>query len=175
MTAGYHYDPEAERRSAMMRRKSLCNGQLTGRQCIYYWTHVEKVESNNPDNLKLGEIYRGCTYAPSIVHEMSEAQLATYCNQYKPRRRTLRVLLGLDADRGAYDPQLEMYDPLTPEQIRALQAESPAAPTNERDTTGMLVDQQVEAFKAEVGVGISASDALAALEENDQGIFGSKE
>ena len=175
--AGLIYDPESEKRSEMMRRKSLCNGQLTGRSCVHYWTHVEKVESNNPDNLRLGEVFRGCTLSPSIVHEMSESQLATFCNHYKPRRKTLKSMLGLEADRGAYDPMFEAYDPLTPDQIKELQKESDNLIDLEkanRETVGMATDapsaeDQIESFKKE----ISADAALEALEDDDgdQGIF----
>jgi hypothetical protein len=178
VAAGLIHDPEAEKRSVMLRRKALCNGELTGRACVHYWTHVEKVESNNPDNLRLGEIYRGCTLSPSIVHEMSESQLATFCNHYKPRRKTLLAVIGLEADRGKYDPFFEAYDPLTPEQIKELQKESTPVDLEKvnKQTVGMadssLSDQNLEDFQDEVKK-ISAKNALDALDndDEDQGIF----
>lgn len=129
---GLIHDPGAEKRSLMMRRKPLCNGEKTGRSCIHYWVHVEKVESNNPDNLRLGEIYRACALngASALhVHEMSESQLATVCNQYVPRRlpiwkRPLAVL-GLVEDPGKYEGSVEDYKPLSPEEIKELQRGSP--------------------------------------------------
>jgi hypothetical protein len=129
--AGLIEDPEAEKRSLMMRRKALCNGASTGRCCVHYWVHVEKVESNNADYLRRGELYRVCGYHPSIANEMSHEQLATECNQFVPRRLPMwkrpLALLRIVSDPGKYDPSFEDYQPLTPEQIQALQDEMPSS------------------------------------------------
>lgn len=186
--AGLIHDPGAEKRSLMMRRPALCNGQATGRCCAYYWVHVEKVESNNPDNLRLGEVYRGCTFAPSIVHEMTEAQLATVCNQYKPRRLPLwqRPLAALRVlkDPGRYDPSIETYEPLPPEQIRQLQAADEIADVPQvamvggvPGATAPMSDEQIATMRAQLAARagrLTASTAVRALDDNpdaDEGIF----
>jgi len=173
---GMIHDPEAEQRSIMMKRPALCNGQKTGRSCAFYWVHTEKVESNNPDNLRLGEIFRGCILHDSIVHEMSESQLATSCNQYKPRklplfRRALAVL-NLTEDPGKYDPTIEEYQPLSPEEIRELQKGSSDPLGRDDDAvaggvpgqTAPLTDDMLKALNGPREV--SADEALAALDED---------
>lgn len=177
---GMIIDPEAEGRSIMMQRPALCNGQKTGRSCVHYWAHAEKVESNNPDNLRLGELFRGCCFHTSIVHEMSESQLATVCNRYEARKLPVwqRPLasLGLVDDLGKYDPVFEDYQPLSPEEIRKLQAESPSAHVDQTPMTGgtqtPLTDAQIIAIDKSKKKEITAEEAIEALgEDEDQGIF----
>jgi hypothetical protein len=133
--------------------------------------HVEKVESVNADHLRLGETYRACILSPSIAHEMSDMQLATMCTQYTPRRLPLYkrplAVLGLVNDPGRYNPEVEEYKPLSPEEIKQLQAENPAAPAVTPAPSG---DDQVTALKKEIGL----DTALASMDE-DQGIFNDKE
>lgn len=158
-------DPGAEKRSVMLRQQALCNGQKTGRSCVHYWAHVEKVESHNPDFIRLGQVFRVCGFHPSLAHEMSEEQLAVRCNQYRPRRLPLwkrpLALLKLVDDPGRYQVEYEVYKPLTPAQVAALQAET---------TTDDLVAANIEQAEASLrAVGrekvVSVDDAL------DEGIF----
>jgi hypothetical protein len=174
---GLIHDPEAEKRSLMMAQKALCNGQQTGRSCVHYWVHAEKVESNNPDNLRIGEVFRVCApmgTSPTLGNEMSESQLATRCNRYEPRKlplfkRALKVL-GLPVDDpGVYDPEVEEYNPLTAEEIRLLQEGSsdPTAvaergPLTPGTTAPLTGDDAVADLKKEVA--ISLQEARTALE-----------
>jgi hypothetical protein len=186
---GLIHDPEAEKRSLMMARKALCNGQQTGRSCVHYWVHAEKVESNNPDNLRIGEVFRVCApmgTSPTLGNEMSESQLATRCNRYEPRKlplfkRVLKVLRFPVADPGAYDPEVEDYKPLTAEEIRELQAGSSdpthvaePGPLTPGTTAPITAEDAINSLKQEVV--ISLNDAKAALEEESgEGIFDKKD
>lgn len=177
----FHYDPEAEKRSLMLKQKALCNGEKNGRSCVYYWTHVEKVESANADNLRRGELFRACCYPGTgstlHVHELSSEQFATECNQFVPRKlpiwkRPLAVL-GMVADPGKYDAGYEDYNPLTPEEIRKLQKEHPSPEEDKSAIVGANDDPaaevgaaNIEAFKQE----FSLDDAMDALDA-DEGIF----
>lgn len=121
---GFFIDPNADKRSLMHAQPRLCNGQKTGRACVHYWAHNEPVESANSDVLRLGQLFRVCGVHPSIAHEMESHQLATHCNRYAPRRlplykRPLRWLRIID-DPGAYNPSVEEYRPLTPEEVKAI-------------------------------------------------------
>lgn len=177
---GFHYDPEADKRSLMLKQKALCNGQRNGRACVHYWTHVEKVESANSDNLRRGEIYRSCVFpgggAPLQSHEMSADQLATECNQFKARRLPIlqRPLawLGMVEDQGKYDPEYEDYKPLSPEEIKTLQAELPTPEADENAVVGGTPEAAIESFKKD----FSLDDAMSALDDNseDGGIFKEK-
>lgn len=180
----FHYDPEAEKRSLMLKQKALCSGEKHGRSCVFYWTHVEKVESANADNLRRGEIYRACCFPGTgstlHVHEMSASQLATECNQFKPRKLPIlqRPLawVGLKADPGKYDPNYEAYDPLTPEEIRKLQSETPSQ-TEDRQAVVGIGESNIAAFKEEVEQELSLNAAMDALEEDSGagGIFEDKQ
>lgn len=169
---GMIHDPEAESRSVMLKRPALCNGQKTGRSCVHYWAHAEKVESNNPDNLRLGEMFRGCGYHPSIVHEMSESQLATVCNRYEPRKlplfRRALVVLGLADDPGKYDPSFEEYQPLTPDEIKQLQDGSPSTQVEQVPMTGGAAQPLTDEHLAAAGIvarELTASEAVDALDD----------
>lgn len=198
--AGLIHDPEAEGRSIMMKRPALCNGQRTGRQCVHYWMHIEKVESNNADNLRLGETYRGCALdkTPAVlVHQMTANELAVVCNRFEPRRlpfykRPLRWLRLID-DPGAYKPDLEEYRPLTPDDIREIQTGSSDPLGRDQvpmtggipGVTAPLSDEAVEAMvaanakrreeQARAKRLLTADDAMAAIgakdKTPDQGIF----
>jgi hypothetical protein len=179
--SGMIHDPEADKRSIMMQRPALCNGQAKGRSCVHYWVHVEKVESNNADNLRLGEIFRGCVLHASLVHEMTASQLATICNKYTPRKPPIwkrpLVVLGLADDLGKYDPAVEEYNPLTPEEIRELQKGSKEV-TFDAVAGDHPAQENLEDFKDEVKKELTAEEAIEALGEDedaeDQGIFEKK-
>lgn len=116
-------DIEAETRSLMNKQPSLCNGESNGRSCVFYWAHVEKVESGNADHLRLGQVFRICGYHPSLALEMDK--LAVRCNRYEPRRlpmwkRPLALLRIID-DPGRFQEDYEVYKPLTPADVQALQ------------------------------------------------------
>lgn len=122
---GLVHDPEAAGRSLMMAQKSLCNGEKTGRVCAHYWAHCEKVESNNPDNLKFGQLFRVCMVFNAIAYEMGFDQLATVCNRYRPAHlpiwRQILIWLGLSKNPLGYNEEMEGYNPLTSAEIRTLQ------------------------------------------------------
>jgi hypothetical protein len=165
--AGLVVDPEAEKRSVMMRQKVLCNGEKNGRSCVHYWAHVEKVESTNADYLRRGEIYRVCGFHPSIAHEMRQDQLAVECNYYTPRRlpiwkRPLALLKIVD-DPGRFDPSFEGYNPLTDEEIKQLQDQLPST----SPVIAELRNRVAQAQKPEV----TLAQALGDDTEPGEGIF----
>lgn len=144
---GFFIDEGADKRSLMNRQPRLCNGQKTGRACVHYWAHNEPVESANSDVLRLGQLFRVCGVHPSIAHEMESHQLATHCNRYEPRRlplykRPLRWLRIID-DPGAYNPAVEEYRPLTPEEVQALRD------AFKHDTAEDVVDKTLRDLVAE--------------------------
>lgn len=173
----FHYDPEAEKRSLMLQRKALCNGEKTGRQCVHYWAHVEKVESANPDFLRRGEIFRACAFVGGGTihcHEMAADQLSTECNQYKARllplwKRPLAALRIID-DPGAFDPFFEGYDPMTKEDIEEQRRLFPSAPEDSSAVVGgsgdpaaeMAVDNVVALQKE-----LSLDEAMESLDDKD--------
>lgn len=53
-------DPDAEKRSLMLQRKVLCNGQATGVRCASYWTVIRNEPSQDPDMLVIGGKLRFC-------------------------------------------------------------------------------------------------------------------
>jgi hypothetical protein len=105
------YDPEAEKRSLMMKQPVLCNGQQTGHPCKQYWAMVRNVASHNPDFLRQGEKLRFCRawgYEPLEFGE-GATELATYCTLY-------------EADKNRrYDEQFEEYKALSEEEMEANQ------------------------------------------------------
>jgi len=110
----YHIDPEAEKRSLMNKQPAVCNGEATGFACKHYWTVIMRVDAQNPDHLRTGEKVRRClVIAPEIV-ELGDGtkELAVHCSRYVK-----------DASR-PYDPGFEEYNPLSPEEIEALQEPS---------------------------------------------------
>ena len=165
----FHYDPGAEKRSLMMNRKVLCNGEATGRACVFYWAHVEKVESANADYLGRGEIFRVCGWpgfgANTQMNEMQADQLATECNQYKPRRLPMLqrpfAALKVIKDPGRFDPAFEQYNPLTPEEIKERQKLFPTPVDADPQT---LAVNNVESFKKE----LSLDDAMKAIDPENK-------
>lgn len=108
----YFEDPEAEKRSLMMKQKAFCNGEATGYCCKHYWTVVMKVDVQNPDHLKTGEKVRRClVIAPEIV-ELGDGtkELAVHCSKYV-----------MDSDR-PYDAEFEEYKPLAPDEVTSLES-----------------------------------------------------
>lgn len=129
-------DPKAKNRSLMHKKPSLCNGQATGAPCVHYWFHTQKVESNNPDELKDGEKHRACLISPGFPVEFSDEEIPHVCNQYRPRKLPgLKGLLGFTAQYNAAD---EEYSPLSPEEVAALRAADPTPPPPELDAFGQF-------------------------------------
>lgn len=106
----YHIDPNAEKRSVMLKQPSLCNGEATGFACKHYWTVIMRVDVQNPDHLRTGEKVRRClVIAPEII-ELGDGtrELAVHCSRYEQ-----------DTSR-PYDPAFEEYNPMSPEEIQDL-------------------------------------------------------
>lgn len=130
-------DPGAERRSLMLKKPFICNGALTGIQCEHYWLRFAPIVANNPDNLKDGERGRACLLSEAFLPEFDSADTPTFCNRYEPRKATglvniaRRALSSMGFKAGgyvAYDKPHEEYSPLSPEEIRELQAADPSTP-----------------------------------------------
>ncbi len=100
-------DETAAERSIMSQLTPRCNGQQDGLQCENYWFVRANIEVLNADNFKEGEKLRRCL----LVHptqNLNLHDLATTCTQYKPSVRP-------------YDAAQEQYNPLTDEDITALE------------------------------------------------------
>lgn len=115
MGATYLHDPGAKARSPMLRQLTLCNGQKEGYECKHYWRQTVRKDTLNPDNLRKGETFRYCKLAMVAPdHNMAmfihgDAEMAVECTEYcKDKKRP-------------YDPDIDDYNPLTPEEIQALQ------------------------------------------------------
>lgn len=164
-------DPDAEKRSLMLKQKTLCDGQKNGRACACYWEHWEKVDSHNPDSLRKGEIFRVCIVSPAIAHEMTADQVATECNQYRPMKLAwyLRPLawIGLIDDPGRYR-DTATWNPMTPEEIKKLEEKTPLA-----DELVQLNKTKFQAEVEEKQKELSLDDAINEMGE-DQGIFAEK-
>lgn len=96
----------------MYAKPYVCNGQATGKQCKHYWHTVVPLDVQNAVALHRGETNRMCTLHPGLeIRLTSESgqtlEMATFCNRYEPSSRD-------------YDPSLERFDPLSPEEIEAL-------------------------------------------------------
>ena len=115
MGATYFHDAGAKDRSPMLRQLTLCDGQKDGFECKHYWRQTVRKDTLNPDNLRKGETFRYCKLAINAPdHNMAmfingTSELAVECTEYcKDRRRP-------------YDAKADAYDPLTPEEIQAMQ------------------------------------------------------
>ncbi len=92
----------------MLAKKPLCNGAATGRQCKHYWHLVVPLgESFNSVALEQGETNRMCMRMPGVQIFVPTDEMPHTCNQYVEGARK-------------YDPKLEEYKPLSPEEIEAL-------------------------------------------------------
>jgi len=110
----YHvHDAESDSKRSLMRRaRYLCNGEQTGLQCQHYWHSVVPLDVLNAVALKQGETNRQCLRHPGVeirltAEDGGPPEMATYCNQYAASDR-------------AFDPELETFNPLSPEEIEAL-------------------------------------------------------
>lgn len=139
----------------MHKKPSICNGQATGTPCVHYWFHTQKVESNNPDELRDGEKHRACLISPGFPVEFSDEEIPHVCNQYRPRKqRGLKGLLGFKETYNAAD---EEYNPLSPEEVAALRSADPTPPPPELDAFG----------KFAAGVAIRKSLPIVDQDSND--------
>jgi hypothetical protein len=161
-------DPKAKDRSLMLKKPSICNGQATGHPCKHYWFHTQKVESNNPDELRSGEKHRACLISPGFPVEFSDEEIPHVCNQYSPRKKTgLRGLLG---QKEAYDATQEEYNPLTPEEVRALRANDDPTPLPEVDEFSRFATQVHQGNKKGLPI-VGQSDATETDLEDFLGNF----
>lgn len=97
----------------MLTRPPLCNGAATGKQCKHYWHVVVPIDAMNAVALHSGETNRMCLRQNGVDMRLNseggEHEMATVCNQYEASKRD-------------YDPKLEEYRPLSPEEIEELRA-----------------------------------------------------
>ncbi len=113
-------DPKALEKSEMAAKSPLCNGKATGTPCKWYWLHIAKVLSNNPDILRQGEFHRACLISPGFPVEFGEEEIPHTCNFYEPRRHGITKLF----KKYRYNPIEERYNPLTPEEYKKIQGDS---------------------------------------------------
>ncbi len=108
------HDLDAARaRSLMYQQKTVCNGERDGKACKHFWDLTQIPGSANPDMLKDGERFRMCTYFKGmdpLMMENGKEGMAVQCNRYEPD------------DALVYIERNEVYDPLTPDEYRALNA-----------------------------------------------------
>ncbi len=108
------HDLDAARaRSLMYQQKTVCNGERDGKACKHFWDLTQIPGSANPDMLKDGERFRMCTYFKGmdpLMMENGKEGMAVQCNRYEPD------------DALVYIEKNEVYDPLTPDEYRALNA-----------------------------------------------------
>lgn len=154
------FDPEAEATSLMLKQQTLCDGQKTGRMCHHYHRFVQKVESANPDFLRLGQVGRFCKISEGFPIEMFEQEKRVKCVDYTPRRlpilKAIGVALRIIPDPYAYDGDVEEYAPITPEQQQEIFAKRktkiadllPPSPAEQRSTAGF--GENIEEFKEEI-------------------------
>jgi len=134
-------DVNSDNRSLMNRATCVCDGEKNGIPCKYFWSVTQKFRAANADGLRLGEKNRSCTLTPSFLLEFTSEELPTYCNMYEPRktqglvqiaRRTARAAIGLKPKAGSgyesYDTVFTKFNPVTPEEQRALREEFPDVP-----------------------------------------------
>jgi len=100
-------DPEAEKRSIMSQRVPRCNGHQDGLQCKHYWFVQANIQVLNADHFREGERLRRCMLVVP-TQNLDYKDLATACNQYEPSLTK-------------YDAAQEVYNPLTDEEIAALE------------------------------------------------------
>jgi len=113
-------DPDAAKRSLMLKQKRLCNGESTGIQCKHYWAFRTLIDVDNPDHLRKGENARRCLVQSGQYFEMGDGggEMAVYCNRF-------------EEGHVPFDPDFESYDPMTPEEIKALEVEYAADPASD--------------------------------------------
>ena len=114
MNPTYHAEEEERKRSLMYAKPYMCNGQATGKQCKHYWHSVVPLDVLNSVAIHQGETSRQCVRHPGVeirlnAEDGGQPEMATLCNQYEASTRP-------------YDPTLEEYNPLSPEEIEERRA-----------------------------------------------------
>lgn len=108
-------DENVRKRSLMLQKPRLCNGEANGQECTHYFQCTVPLEVQNADHLHRGETTRMCLLIKITGKDGSGGpmdlgdggcEMPTACNRYEPSARR-------------YTPT-EAYEPLTPEQIEAL-------------------------------------------------------
>lgn len=127
-------DPDAAKRSLMLKQKPLCDGSQTGRQCKHVWLFKLRLDVENPDTLRDGERGRRCLIVVGDPVEFGEGgiEMPVYCNRYEPGDLP-------------HDPSFDKYDPLSPADVEALRQEweaehGPSTPVEIVDASGDLSD-----------------------------------
>ncbi len=128
MSLEFIEDPKARERSLMHKQLPLCNGEATGCQCKHYWAITKKVDVPNSDQLRKGENIRYCLVDTSDATFLGNngADMAVYCNRYEKSERF-------------FDPNYEVYNPLTPEETLAMGATLPK-PADAVTSPGSIFD-----------------------------------
>lgn len=107
----YYDDKEDQRKSLQNKAKPLCNGAATGCECKHFWLTVLPIDVHNATALRQGEASRLCTletFADGM--RLGREEMPVYCNRYEPSDRP-------------YAREIEDYNPLTPEEIDAVENE----------------------------------------------------
>lgn len=179
---GTIFDPDAEKRSLMLARKVLCNGEATGTRCKHYWTFVRNAPSASVDFLALGEKVRLCgawgdaeplefgegTTECATVAAQDEKAPWKGCTRYRPAASKLvhivrRVLRRPDPD--LYDPSFEDYDEDLADAVQKRFEEMPVRPELTRVAQSIAEGLGV----SDVLDGNDADDDDAGVHEVDSG------
>lgn len=145
-------DPNADARSLMMNAPCVCSGEKNGIRCKHYWALMQKFSSANSDVIRDGKKRRNCTMVESFMLEFDDKDAPTYCQKYVPLpapglvnivRRAARHLTGTAPFHGerageekvksssgyvGFDKNLEVFRPMTVEEIEKLRQEKPDRP-----------------------------------------------
>lgn len=103
-------DDRLSREASLMTAKpKLCNGQATGFQCKHYWGQGMAIDVPNAHHLRYGRKNRLCLVMASEHWDLGEEgrEMLHYCTLYEPSTRK-------------YDPDFEVFNPLSPEDAEAL-------------------------------------------------------
>ncbi len=120
--ATYTSDADDADKSLQNRQKTLCNGQATGFHCKHYWQMIIPVDVHNAVAIKHGEKSRFCILIDTadgmrMQGEDQKPELPVMCSHYEPCSRR-------------YDPDFEEYNPLTSEEIDAVERQDEEAIKN---------------------------------------------
>lgn len=127
--AVYRDDEEDRKKSLMYKQKTLCNGEATGYQCKHYWYMVLPIDVHNSTVLRHGEKSRLCTVIDTAdgmrLQGESGPELPVICNRYEPCGRK-------------FDAAFEEFNPLTEEELDAIEAGLGVPDTLEQPKIGPL-------------------------------------
>ena len=119
-------DEIAAKKSKMLNRPSICNGEKNGIKCKNYWSFGAKVDVSNPEFVKFGEKFRQCTVSPYLVEFEGYDNLPHECDRYVPDFWLARLWLMIVRffTGRAVDLGFELYDPMTSDEVIELTKEA---------------------------------------------------